>query len=92
MDDVTKLENLEQRLTTLEEVVAGFNSSEQDRLLPTNAVAERYGVTTRCLARWVNALGFPPPQKINERKYWRESQLREWDRVRLLQSMKGTRS
>jgi predicted DNA-binding transcriptional regulator AlpA len=92
MDDVTKLENLEQRLTTLEAVVASFNSSEQDRLLPTNAVAERYGVTPRCLARWVDGLGFPAPQKINERKYWRESQLREWDRVRLLQSMKGTRS
>ena len=89
MDDVTKLENLEQRLTTLEAVVADFNPSEQDRLLPTNAVAERYGVTPRSVTRWTDETDFPKPEIINTRKYWRESRLRAWDRARLLQSMKG---
>jgi hypothetical protein len=92
MDDVTKLENLEQRLTTLEAVVAGFNPSEQDRLLPTTAVAERYGVTPRSVTRWTDESDFPKPEIINTRKYWRESRLRAWDRARLQQSLKGARS
>jgi hypothetical protein len=100
-DDSSKLDILEQRVATLEEVVASIGQKElspldedlpeQDQLLPTTAVAKRYGVSPRCIARWVGDpdLNFPKPELIRLRKYWRESVLRDWDRARLMQSIES---
>jgi len=89
----TKLKVLERRVATLEEVVRVGNTglAEKDRLYPKTAVANRYGVTPRCIDRWAADpdLGFPQPEIINTRKYSRESQLRGWDQARLMQSVGG---
>ena len=88
----TKFRVLEHRVATLEEVVRVGNTglAEKDRLYPKTAVANRYGVTPRCIDRWAADpdLGFPQPEIINTRKYWRESLLKGWDQTRL-QSVGG---
>ena len=54
-------------------------------LLPDPLVAERYKVTPRTLHRWDRQpdLGFPPPLRINRRKYRRIYQLEDWERGRV---------
>jgi hypothetical protein len=97
---------LDVRLGRVEEAIAGIGHnggppldeeplpSDQDQLLPTPAVAKRYGVSTRSISRWGDDpdLGFPKPEVIKLRKYWRVSILRAWDRARILKSMKGEKS
>jgi hypothetical protein len=58
-----------------------MNSSSDD-LLPDSAVARRYDVHLRSLARWDRnpTLGFPAPIQINGRKYRRRSELEEFER------------
>lgn len=53
------------------------------RKLPTRQVCERYGVTDRTVARWERdpGLNFPQPTVINNRKYYDEDQLADWDRA-----------
>jgi hypothetical protein len=55
-----------------------------DELLPDPLVAKRYNVSTRTLPRWDGnpALGFPPPIRINQRKYRRVRDLEQWERER----------
>jgi hypothetical protein len=52
------------------------------RKLPTRLVCERYGVSSRTVARWEldPDLNFPQPTVINRRKYWDDLALTEWDR------------
>ena len=47
-------------------------------------IQARYGVTKMTIHRWlVDArLGFPRPLKINQRNYWLESEVDEWDAAR----------
>jgi DNA-binding transcriptional MerR regulator len=53
------------------------------RKLPTRQVCERYGVTDRTIARWERdpSLDFPPATVINNRKYYDEDRLTDWDRA-----------
>jgi predicted DNA-binding transcriptional regulator AlpA len=54
------------------------------RRMPTRAVADRYGVSTRSVERWTAdpKLNFPQPLRINKRRYWSEAELDEFDRSR----------
>ena len=58
---------------------------ESSDLLPDPQVAARYKVSSRTLARWDNdpALGFPPPVRINGRKYRYLNELQEFERARV---------
>ena len=53
------------------------------RKLPTRQVCERYGVTDRTISRWERDpdLNFPQPVVINNRKYFSEELLTDWDRA-----------
>jgi len=57
------------------------------RLIPSRAVAERYGVHLRSVARWMARGVIPPPdQTINGRHYWYLETLEEADRQRTIQA------
>jgi predicted DNA-binding transcriptional regulator AlpA len=55
------------------------------RLLPEAKVRERYGVSSMTLYRWDRnpSLNFPPPLRINNRKYRDASELDAFDEARL---------
>jgi len=59
------------------------NQNISGRKLPTRQVCERYGVTDRTISRWERDpdLNFPQPAVINNRKYYEEDQLTDWDRA-----------
>jgi hypothetical protein len=48
---------------------SGGRSKERRHREPWRAHAERHGVSTRTLDRWVKAGILPPPDVINGRKY-----------------------
>jgi predicted DNA-binding transcriptional regulator AlpA len=52
--------------------------------LPAAAVRARYGVSDMSLWRWLrdDSLGFPPPIRINNRRFWRLSCLEAWEASR----------
>ncbi len=55
-----------------------------DRIyLTAPQVCERYSITDMTLWRWLinQELGFPAPIKINRRRYFRESDLIDWERA-----------
>jgi hypothetical protein len=56
--------------------------------LPTGAVAQRYGVSTRSVDRWWKDpdLKFPQPIIIKERKYWAVTDLEIWERGRVAEN------
>jgi hypothetical protein len=56
----------------------------QARRLTTARVAERFDVVSRTVERWERdrRLGFPQPLKIHGRKYWKLSDLEDWERTR----------
>jgi hypothetical protein len=56
-------------------------------LISDRRVAERYDVSTR-IARWdeTPGLGFPPPVRINDRRYRELAKLEEWDRLNALRA------
>jgi hypothetical protein len=53
--------------------------------LPTGAVAQRYGVSTRSVDRWWKdpELNFPRPIIVRQRKYWAVIDLEIWERARV---------
>lgn len=53
-----------------------------DTLTPAGVVSRRYGRSVRTIDRWLDddELGFPRPVVIRGRRYWRESDLVEWER------------
>ena len=55
-----------------------------DGYLPARAVWERYGVTAMSLWRWVADpdLSFPKPVYFGRFRYWKLSELGEWERTR----------
>ena len=54
-----------------------------DKLLRTNAVANRYGVDRTTIARWVKLGRFPKPLKIGPNAVaWRLSDLLVWEAER----------
>jgi predicted DNA-binding transcriptional regulator AlpA len=53
--------------------------------LKATQVRERYGgISDMTLWRWLHDkdLGFPKPRRINRMRYWNDSDLTEWERVR----------
>ncbi len=55
------------------------------RYLNSRQVRERYGsISDMSLWRWLNneALRFPKPLIINNRRFWDQSSLEEWERTR----------
>ena len=53
--------------------------------LKATQVRERYGgISDMTLWRWLRdkELGFPKPCRINRMRYWSDSELTEWERVR----------
>jgi len=52
--------------------------------VPGPAVAKRYGVTPMTFYRWLDNpdLAFPRPLYIGRFRYWRQSELIEWERSR----------
>jgi hypothetical protein len=56
--------------------------NDDDRLIPDPDVAKRYGRALMTLWRWDHdpSIGFPPPYRIDGRKYRRESELLAWER------------
>ncbi len=54
-------------------------------LLNDRQVAERYGVVVRTLERWDldPAMKFPPPIRINRRRYREVAALEAWERAEL---------
>ena len=52
--------------------------------LPARKVWERYGVTSMSLYRWLKdqEMNFPKPIYIGRFRYWRLSDLVEWERRR----------
>jgi predicted DNA-binding transcriptional regulator AlpA len=88
-----RLAGLEQAVATIghnggppldESESAPLLTSAEDALLPTSAVAKRYGVSQRTIARWRTrpGLNFPQPVEIACRNYWSVMRLRTFDRAR----------
>jgi predicted DNA-binding transcriptional regulator AlpA len=52
-----------------------------DRYLPARQVWERYGVSEMSIYRWQHdhRMAFPPPVYFGRFRYWRLSQLIEWE-------------
>jgi len=52
--------------------------------LPAGQVRSRYGVSDMSLWRWLRdeALAFPQPLKIHNRRYWKLSELQAWEASR----------
>jgi hypothetical protein len=67
----------------------GTDSNEQ--LIPDRKVANRYGRSLMALWRWDQKpeLGFPPPIRINGRKYRKLSELVAWERARAQATSNG---
>ncbi len=55
----------------------------QERMLPMGQVCKRYGVTDRTIDRWLETGILPTPIRINRYRYWRESELIEFERQRM---------
>ncbi len=53
--------------------------------LPTRAVSQRYGISTRTVTRWQcnRDLAFPQPLRVNGRRYWSLNELETWERRRV---------
>jgi predicted site-specific integrase-resolvase len=60
------------------------------RKLPTGLVCERYGVSSRTIARWLkdSDLNFPKPLVINGRHYFDDEALTTFDRAQAAQCRK----
>jgi predicted DNA-binding transcriptional regulator AlpA len=52
--------------------------------LQSSAVRARYGVSDMTIWRWLQntSLGFPAPIRINGRRFWRLTELEEWEASR----------
>jgi len=60
-----------------------MNVQPSENMLPAALVWRRYGKTDRTLARWLQdeSLGFPRPLIIRSRRYFKEAELVEWERL-----------
>ena len=63
-----------------------YNSTiEQERMLPMGQVCKRYGVTDRTVDRWLERGIIPRPFRINRYRYWRESDLVQFEQTLALE-------
>ena len=69
-----------QQLFPLSPLVGVTDSADQ--FLPARQVWKRYGVSSMTLWRWLKntELKFPQPMRIGRLRYWRVSDLVEWER------------
>jgi predicted DNA-binding transcriptional regulator AlpA len=56
----------------------------QEKLLPTRDLIARYSVVDRTIDRWIEAGILPQPIRINNRRYWRQSELEQCERNRMV--------
>ncbi len=72
---------------------ASLLSADDDRLIPDPKVCERYDISDMTLYRWDRDpdLNFPPPIRINRRKYRKLSALMKWERARAKQTTERRR-
>jgi predicted DNA-binding transcriptional regulator AlpA len=65
-----------------------MNPIFSESMLPAAQVWKRYGKTDRTLDRWLKdeALGFPRPVVIRNRRYFKEAELQEWERAQASKS------
>jgi predicted DNA-binding transcriptional regulator AlpA len=66
---------------------------ETTKWLPTTALVQRFGKTTRTVINWENTRpnGFPLPVRVNGRKYWRETDIIEWERELIASKTEGAK-
>ena len=60
-------------------------NTEPNSYLSAKQTRHRFGgVSDMTLWRWINdpALGFPPPLRINGRRFWKIADLERWEAVR----------
>jgi predicted DNA-binding transcriptional regulator AlpA len=50
-----------------------------ERYLPTRRVRRRYGISETTLTRWLRDKGFPTPTRLSGRRYWRLSEVVQWE-------------
>lgn len=52
--------------------------------LPSNQLRARYGVSDMAIWRWLKdeALAFPAPIRIHNRRYWKLAELEAWEAAR----------
>ena len=55
----------------------------QERMLPMGQICKRYGVTDRTIDRWLERGVLPAPIRINRFRYWRESDLVQFERKQM---------
>jgi hypothetical protein len=62
----------------------GGHPSPPGRKLPTRLLCKHFNVCDRTISRWQNdpKLGFPSPIVINGRKYFDETEVKQWERDR----------
>ncbi|MGV8954679.1 MAG: helix-turn-helix transcriptional regulator [Cypionkella sp.] len=55
----------------------------EDVKLTTKHLCQRYNVSTMTIFRWSKdeALNFPNPMRINNRRYWSLASIVEWERT-----------
>ena len=67
-------------------VVRDRTAEKEDKgpLIPAKKLEGRYGVSIRTVTRWLtdDRMKFPRPVVINRRRYFRETELVEWERSR----------
>jgi predicted DNA-binding transcriptional regulator AlpA len=59
-----------------------MTTEKDDTFLPARKVWERYGVSDMSLFRWERdeRMNFPKPIRIGRYKYWKLSDLEQWER------------
>jgi predicted DNA-binding transcriptional regulator AlpA len=59
------------------------DSVPQERMLPMGQLRRRYNVTDRTIDRWLERGILPSPVRINRVRYWRESDIVQFERALL---------
>jgi len=64
--------------------VMSTGASDAEQYLPARKVRQRYDVSAMSIHRWLHdaKLNFPRPIYIGKLRYWRLSDLCEWERSR----------
>ena len=60
------------------------NDDGSDRRVNSKFLMQRFDIADRTVDRWLEnpRLNFPKPIRINARRYWRLSEILEWERTR----------
>ena len=60
------------------------NDDGSDRRVNSKFLMQRFDVADRTIDRWLDhpTLNFPKPIRINSRRYWKLSEVLQWERAR----------